>query len=133
MILSDETLRRMIAEKTIVVDPIEPYQVQPASIDLRLGRHFLKIDENTLESLTLDSELPYVRIEKDEIIIPPHSFLLATTVEFIRIPANVTAFVEGRSSIGRMGLFIQNAGWVDPGSRATSRWSFSTPTVCPCA
>jgi dCTP deaminase len=115
MILSDETLRKMIAEKSIVVEPIEPYQVQPASIDLRLGRHFLKIDENTLESLTLDSELPYVKIEKDEIIIPPHSFLLATTVEFIRIPANVTAFVEGRSSIGRMGLFIQNAGWVDPG------------------
>ena len=56
-----------------------------------------------------------MKIEKDEIIIPPHSFLLATTVEFIRIPANVTAFVEGRSSIGRMGLFIQNAGWVDPG------------------
>jgi len=119
MILSDETLRRMIAEKSIVVDPIEPYQIQPASIDLRLGRHFLKIDENTLESLTLDSELPYVQIEKDEIIIPPHSFLLATTVEFIRIPANVTAFVEGRSSIGRMGLFIQNAGWVDPGFEGT--------------
>ena len=115
MILSDDTLRKMLAEKSIVVDPIEPYQIQPASIDLRLGRHFLKIDENTLESLTLDSELPYIKIEKDEIIIPPHSFLLATTVEFIRIPANVTAFVEGRSSIGRMGLFIQNAGWVDPG------------------
>ena len=115
MILSDETLRKMIAERSIVVEPIEPYQVQPASIDLRLGRHFLKIDENTLESLSLDSELPYVKIEKDEIIIPPHSFLLATTVEVIRIPANVTAFVEGRSSIGSMGLFIQNAGWVDPG------------------
>ncbi len=115
MILSDETLRKMIAEKSIVVEPIEPYQVQPASIDLRLGRQFLKIDENTLESLSLDSELPYVQIEKDEIIIPPHSFLLATTVERVRIPANVTAFVEGRSSIGRIGLFIQNAGWVDPG------------------
>ena len=115
MILSDETLRAMMAERSIVVEPIEPYQVQPASIDLRLGRHFLKIDENTLESLSLDSELPYIQIEKDEIVIPPHSFLLATTVEFIRIPANVTAFVEGRSSIGRMGLFIQNAGWVDPG------------------
>src|SRR5271169_5331444 len=115
MLLSDETLRKMIAEKSIVVEPIEPYQVQPASIDLRLGRHFLKIDENTLESLTLDTELPYIQIEKDEIIIPPHSFLLATTVETIRIPANVTAFVEGRSSIGRIGLFIQNAGWVDPG------------------
>lgn len=115
MILSDDTLRTMLAERRIVVEPIEPYQVQPASIDLRLGRSFLRIDENTLESLTLDSELPYVKIEKDEIIIPPHSFLLATTVEFIRIPANVTAFVEGRSSIGRIGLFIQNAGWVDPG------------------
>ena len=119
MILSDETLRTMLAEKRIVVEPIEPYQVQPASIDLRLGRSFLKIDENTLESLTLDSELPYVKIEKEEIIIPPHSFLLATTVEFIRIPSNVTAFVEGRSSIGRIGLFIQNAGWVDPGFEGT--------------
>jgi len=115
MIVSDETLRRMIAEKSIVVEPIEPYQVQPASIDLRLGRSFLKIDENTLDALSLDSELPYVSIEKEEIVIPPHSFLLATTVEFIKLPTNVTAFVEGRSSIGRIGLFIQNAGWVDPG------------------
>jgi dCTP deaminase len=115
MILSDDTLRRMIAEGSIVVEPIEPFQIQPASIDLRLGRHFLKIDENTLESLNLDSELPYIQIEKDEIVIPPHSFLLATTIERVRIPANVTAFVEGRSSIGRIGLFIQNAGWVDPG------------------
>jgi dCTP deaminase len=119
MILSDDTLRAMIANHTIVVEPLEPYQVQPASIDLRLGRHFLKIDENSLESLSLDTELPYVKIEKDEIIIPPHSFLLATTIECIRLPANVTAFVEGRSSIGRMGLFIQNAGWVDPGFEGT--------------
>ena len=115
MIVSDETLRKMLAEGSIVVEPLEPYQIQPASIDLRLGRSFLKIDENSLESLSLDKELPYVRIEKDEIVIPPHSFLLGTTVEYIRIPPNVTAFVEGRSSIGRMGLFIQNAGWVDPG------------------
>ncbi len=119
MILSDETLRQMIAERRIVVEPIEPYQVQPASIDLRLGRSFLKIDENSLESLSLDAELPYVQIEKDEIIIPPHSFLLATTIESVKIPSHVTAFVEGRSSIGRMGLFIQNAGWVDPGFEGT--------------
>ncbi|MCX7040601.1 MAG: dCTP deaminase [Spirochaetes bacterium] len=119
MILSDETLRKMIAEGSIGVEPLEPYQIQPASIDLRLGRSFLKIDENSLESLSLDSELPYVRIEKDEIVIPPQSFMLATTVEYIRIPPNVTAFVEGRSSIGRLGLFIQNAGWVDPGFEGT--------------
>jgi dCTP deaminase len=119
MIVSDETLRKMLAEGSIVVEPLEPYQIQPASIDLRLGRSFLKIDENSLESLSLDSELPYVQIEKDEIVIPPQSFMLATTVEYIRIPPNVTAFVEGRSSIGRLGLFIQNAGWVDPGFEGT--------------
>ncbi len=119
MIVSDETLKEMMAARTIVVEPIEPYQIQPASIDLRLGRHFLKIDENSMESLGLDTEPRYVEIEKEEIVIPPHSFLLATTVEFIKLPHNVTAFVEGRSSIGRMGLFIQNAGWVDPGFEGT--------------
>ncbi|HTP58749.1 MAG TPA: dCTP deaminase [Spirochaetia bacterium] len=115
MIVSDDTLRGMIAEGSIMVEPIEPYQIQPASIDLRLGRNFLRLDENSLEVLGMDSELPYVTMEKDEIVIAPHSFLLATTVEFIKLPANITAFVEGRSSIGRIGLFIQNAGWVDPG------------------
>ncbi len=45
----------------------------------------------------------------------PGQFVLATTMEYIGLPDNLTAFVEGRSSLGRMGLFIQNAGWVDPG------------------
>jgi dCTP deaminase len=115
VIISDETLREMLQDGRIVLEPLEPYQIQPASVDLRLGAHFLKIDENSLESLSLESEPPYVEIRREEIVIPPASFLLATTVEYVRIPPNVTAFVEGRSSIGRMGLFIQNAGWVDPG------------------
>lgn len=45
----------------------------------------------------------------------PGEFVLATTMEYFELPDNLTAFVEGRSSLGRMGLFIQNAGWVDPG------------------
>ncbi|HLV10031.1 MAG TPA: dCTP deaminase, partial [Halanaerobiales bacterium] len=56
-----------------------------------------------------------VKYNTEEIIIPPNSFLLATTMEYVELPEDITAFVEGRSSIGRMGLFIQNAGWVDPG------------------
>jgi dCTP deaminase len=115
MILSDKTIKRMIQAKELVIEPITEEQIQPASVDLRLGRHFLKVDENTIESMCLDKEIKYVEIESDEIIIPPNSFLLATTKEYIKLPENVTAFVEGRSSIGRMGLFIQNAGWVDPG------------------
>ena len=119
MIVSDQSLKRLLAEGTIVVEPLEERQIQPASIDLRLGDHFLKVDENSMVAIALDRELEYIEFKQEEIIIPPHSFLLAVTRETIRLPDNITAFVEGRSSIGRIGLFIQNAGWVDPGFSGT--------------
>lgn len=115
MIISDKTLKKMIGTGEIQVTPLTENQIQPASIDVRLGSHFLKIDEHFMDAITLDSEIHYNEIDADEIVIPAHSFMLATTQEYIKIPDNVTAFVEGRSSIGRIGLFIQNAGWVDPG------------------
>lgn len=115
MIISDITLKQYLADGTIVVDPLEEYQVQPASIDMRLGNHFLTVDEHAMGIISMDEPIQYRDISRDEIIIPPKSFILATTMEFIKLPDNMTAFVEGRSSIGRMGLFIQNAGWVDPG------------------
>lgn len=105
----------MIAEGTLVCKPIDAQSIQPASIDCRLGDHFLIPDDNRMEVISLDSEIQYRDIVAESITIPPHSFLLATTQEFVELPDNVTAFVEGRSSIGRIGLFIQNAGWVDPG------------------
>ena len=115
MIISDKSIKKLIKEDTLVIDPFEEYLVQPASIDLRLGTNYLKIDENQMEVMTLEDKLNYNEIDSNEIVIPPNSFLLATTEEYIKLPNNLTAFVEGRSSIGRMGLFIQNAGWVDPG------------------
>ena len=115
MILSDVMLKSMIENGTLSVDPLSPEQIQPASIDVRLGTHFLKVDENRSDVIRLDSEVRYEELEQEEIVIPPLSFLLATTQEYLRLPDDVTAFVEGRSSIGRIGLFIQNAGWVDPG------------------
>jgi len=115
MILSDGTIRQLIGEGVLSIDPLTDEQIQPASVDLRLGKHFLKVDENTVESMSLDKEIKYVEFTSEEVVIPPHSFLLATTMEYIKVPENLTAFVEGRSSIGRIGLFIQNAGWVDPG------------------
>ena len=118
MIVSQETLRELMERGEVVVEPLAPDQLQPASIDLTLGDHFLKVDENAVDRITLDTELRYAELRtgtSGEIVIPPLSFLLAETRERIRLPRNVTAFVEGRSSIGRLGLFIQNAGWVDPG------------------
>ena len=119
MIVSHETLRQLMDTGAVVVEPLEPDQSQPASIDLTLGDHFLKVDENAVDRITLDTELRYIELRTKEIVIPPHSFLLAVTRERIRLPDNITAFVEGRSSIGRLGLFIQNAGWVDPGFDGT--------------
>lgn len=115
MILSDLTLKEMLEDGRLVVTPLEANSVQPASVDCRLGSHFLVIEQNSMDVLSLDREIIYREFEGESITLPPHSFLLATTMEYLRLPNNLTAFVEGRSSIGRMGLFIQNAGWVDPG------------------
>lgn len=115
MILSDKTIRQMLDSGVLRVEPIKQDQIQPASIDLRLGRVFLKVDENRTECITMRDQLKYVKLERDEIVIPPQTFMLATTMEYIKLPNRITGFVEGRSSIGRMGLFIQNAGWVDAG------------------
>ncbi|RKX84477.1 MAG: dCTP deaminase [Spirochaetes bacterium] len=119
MIVSDGTLKKLLKSGDLIIEPLEDYQIQPASIDLRLGEHFLKVDENSVEAITLDLGIEYTRMTRDEIVIPPQSFMLAVTKEYIKLPDYMTAFVEGRSSIGRIGLFIQNAGWVDPGFEGT--------------
>jgi len=115
MILSDQTLKKMIKNGELGVTPLTEESIQPASIDCRLGTHFLVVEDRQMQTIDLNSEIIYREIEGDSITIPPHSFLLATTLESVRLPDDLTAFVEGRSSIGRIGLFIQNAGWVDPG------------------
>ncbi|WP_146547747.1 dCTP deaminase [Rummeliibacillus suwonensis] len=115
MILSCKTIDKKIREKELMIEPITPEQLQPASVDLRLGGHFLQLDEYASPLISLEKPAVYKDIYKDRILIPPSAFVLATTMESIKLPNDITAFVEGRSSIGRLGLFIQNAGWVDPG------------------
>jgi dCTP deaminase len=115
MILSDGSLKAMLARGELVVDPLCADSIQPASIDCRLGTHFLEVEDRRVSVIDLVSEIHYREFEGDSITIPPHSFVLATTMEYVRLPHDLTAFVEGRSSIGRIGLFIENAGWVDPG------------------
>jgi dCTP deaminase len=115
MILSDKTLARLIKENTLRIRPMEQSQIQPASIDIRLGNTFAVVDDTAGGVLTLDNKVIYKTITAEQYVLLPGQFVLATTMEYISLPDNVTAFVEGRSSLGRLGLFIQNAGWVDPG------------------
>lgn len=115
MILSDKTLRLWLEKEKLIIEPLDEMQVQPASIDLRLGTHYLKMAEKDGSSLDLVNKPEYEEIIADEVEVPAHGFLLATTREYVKLPDDLTAFVEGRSSIGRLGLFLQNSGWVDPG------------------
>lgn len=115
MILTDRTIRTLLAEGALVVEPIDDMQIGPASVDLRLGDTFLLPRPAEDGLYTMTREVNYEESQGDYFVVPSHGFVLATTREFIRLPNDLTAFVEGRSSVGRLGLFIQNAGWVDPG------------------
>ena len=115
MILSDKTLMKMLDEGTLVVTPLEENQIQPASIDIRIGNTYSIVEDSPSGIIRLNEEIEYRQITADKYILLPGQFVLATTMEFVELPNNLTAFVEGRSSLGRLGLFIQNAGWVDPG------------------
>lgn len=115
MILSDKTILKMIEEGTLKISPLDEGQVQPASVDIRLGNTFSIVEDSPSGIITLENEIKYKTITTDTYILLPNQFVLATTMEYFDLPNDLTAFVEGRSSLGRMGLFIQNAGWVDPG------------------
>lgn len=105
----------MLEEGTLTIFPMEREQVQPASVDIRLGNTFSIVEDSPTGIITLDKEIKYKTITSDTYVLLPNQFVLATTMEYFELPDDLTAFVEGRSSLGRMGLFIQNAGWVDPG------------------
>ena len=114
MILSDKTIRGLLSSGELGVDPLEDIQIQPASVDFRLGNSFSVIKSGS-NILKMNMPVEYHSITAETFLLLPKQFVLATTVEYFRLPDNLTAFVEGRSSLGRLGLFIQNAGWVDPG------------------
>lgn len=115
MILSDITIHQMLSDGKLIISPMQERQIQPASVDIRLGDTFCVVEDSSEGIINLEREVRYKTIKSDTYLLLPGQFVLATTMEYIALPDNLTAFVEGRSSLGRLGLFVQNAGWVDPG------------------
>lgn len=115
MILSDRTILELLKEETLIIEPLELAQIQPASVDIRLGNTFCIVEDNPDGLIGMSREINYKTITSERYTLLPNQFVLATTMEHVSLPNDLTAFVEGRSSLGRIGLFIQNAGWVDPG------------------
>ncbi|ELZ91893.1 deoxycytidine triphosphate deaminase [Haloferax mucosum ATCC BAA-1512] len=125
MILSDADILSRLKEGDLVVDPIDDIdmQVQPASVDLRLGTEFLEFQRTNISCIHPNREhevSEYVRethvAEGDDFILHPGDFVLGTTKERVEIPPDLLATVEGRSSLGRLAVVIHaTAGIVDPG------------------
>ena len=123
MILVDWQLLDRISRGHITIDPYDPKLVQPNSVDIRLGKHFVwyrpgtaVIDPYIRESVTADVE----ETSADFFVLNPGQFVLAETLERIELPDNIVATIEGKSSIARLGVTLhQTGGWIDAGFRGT--------------
>lgn len=136
-VLSDGTIRRLVAEGRIKIDPWDDRMVQPASVDLRLGRSFrvfhnfrvAAIDladppTNLTEGITIADDEPFV--------IHPGEFVLGRTEEWVELPDDIVARIEGKSSLGRLGLIVHaTAGFVDPGWKGTLTLEITNLTRVP--
>lgn len=123
-VLSDRTIRRLAENKRYpLIMPYDPEMVQPASIDLRLGRSFRvftnhEIDVIDCRDLKRDMSKEIIKSNGSPFVIHPGEFCLACCAESVNIPDNVVARIEGKSSLGRLGLVVHaTAGFIDPGFR----------------
>src|SRR6184192_4868279 len=121
MVLSDRTIARLLDEGRIGIDPYDESLLQPSSVDVRVDRFFrvfhnnrypyidVKREQEELTSLVeIDDETPFM--------LHPGEFVLGSTLERVRLPDDLVARLEGKSSLGRLGLLIHStAGFIDPG------------------
>jgi dCTP deaminase len=119
-VLSDRTIRRLIDDGRIEIDPYDAGLLQPSSVDVRVDRLFrvfrnnrasyidVKVEQDLTELVEVDDQEPF--------ILHPGEFVLGSTLERVRLPDDLVARLEGKSSLGRLGLLIHStAGFIDPG------------------
>lgn len=121
MILSDVTIREEIEAGRIVIDPFDASCVQPSSVDLHVDAQFRVFANSRYPYIDVKREMPdlteLVEVADEEpFILHPGEFVLGSTLERIGLPDDTVARLEGKSSLGRLGLLIHStAGYVDPG------------------
>lgn len=117
MILTDKQILNKIEKREIIIEPKPTSeQIQPSSLDLRLGNEFWQMIKQEEVIDPRNNEPKYNPINANAIIIPSNEFILGVTKEHIEIPSNLCARVEGRSSLGRLGLTVHvTAGFIDAG------------------
>lgn len=123
-VLSDRDIKKAIDEGIIEIQyPEQDLQIQPSSIDLHLASTIMTFKRRSVKTAVIDLKEPvdnFVQLEEIDMnkgtIIHPHEFILGVTTEWVKLPKNLLANVEGKSSLGRLGLVIHaTAGFIDPG------------------
>ena len=136
-VLSDGTIRKLVEAGKIVIDPWDPAKIQPASVDLRLGDSFRVFNNHKVTAIDLqdppDNLTDEVIVEQGEaFVIHPGEFCLARTLEWVEIPDDIVARIEGKSSLGRLGLIVHaTAGFCDPGWKGTLTLELNNLTRIP--
>ena len=120
MVLSDRTIRRLLDEGRIEIDPFAEDLVQPSSVDVRVDRYFRVFHNARYPFIDvkhpMDDLTELVEVDSEPFILHPGEFVLASTLERVRLPDDLVARLEGKSSLGRLGLLIHStAGFIDPG------------------
>ncbi|HLF59648.1 MAG TPA: dCTP deaminase [Acidimicrobiia bacterium] len=139
MIFSDRSIREAIDSGLIQIDPYEPSFVQPSSIDLRVGngfRVFVNHRYSQIDPRAPQSDLTQlVEVEAEEpFMLHPGEFVLGSTLERVKLGDDVVARLEGKSSLGRLGLLIHStAGFIDPGFEGHITLELSNVATLPIA
>jgi len=122
VILSDRSIREEVAAGRIVIEPFDDTCVQPSSVDLHIDRYFRVFRNHTMghidvkQNLEELTELIEVADDDDPFMLHPGEFVLGSTLERVALPDDLVARLEGKSSLGRLGLLIHStAGFVDAG------------------
>lgn len=128
MVLSGKTIRELLDSGSLVIEPLDSEQIQPASVDLRISNEILIIRGKEID---FGKEPEYEKIQRNEILLPPKTHVLVRTMERVELPNDIGGVTKLRSSASRIGMMFNNAGWVDPGFKGTLTLSVFNPNDSP--
>ena len=121
MLLSDRDIRAELDSARVVLDPYDPVMIQPSSIDVRLDRFFRLFDNHKYPVIDPSVDQPDLTHlvdvgNGDPFVLHPGEFVLGSSYECVTLPDDISARLEGKSSLGRLGLMTHStAGFIDPG------------------
>ena len=137
MLLSDRDIRAAIDAGAVTLDPYEPDMIQPSSIDVRLDKYFRVFDNHkyaAIDPSVEQAELTrLMEVAPDKpFVLHPGEFVLGSTYESVSLPSDIAARLEGKSSLGRLGLLTHStAGFIDPGFEGNVTLELSNTATLP--